>query len=142
MDVLDLVAGLFVVLFTIRKLDSQQREPGQYPHVPESAFLKWRTTEVRVYQIASIGSFLKVFTDLGFTYFARDHLPIIVGRLVGATIDISWALIVLYALIRATGLARQRRELGIVLNALKYHESEEDDDFLDEEEAEEKKRIN
>lgn len=133
MDVLDIVAVIFGVLLTIRKLDSQQREPQQYPHVPEAAFLQWRTSEVRVYQMASVGSFLKVFSDLGFTYFARDNLPIIVGRIVGATIDISWVLLILYTLIRATGLARQRRELGIVLNALKYHEYEKGDEFSEDE---------
>ncbi len=118
MDVFDIVAVMLGIFFTIRKLDAQSRRPEEFAHVQPQAFLAWQRREVGVYALAVWGCFLKVFVDLGFTFFVAEHLEPGLVRLIGATIDLSWLALVLVSLVRATSTRKQRQRLGIVLGGL------------------------
>ncbi|MCH2108963.1 MAG: hypothetical protein MK135_06510, partial [Polyangiaceae bacterium] len=112
---LDIIAVILGIFFTIRKLDAFHREPKEFPLVPEAAFLDWQLREVAVYRRASLACFLKIALDWGFLYLFGKLVPFGVLRFVGASIDISWLVVVIYSFVKATALAKERRRLGIIL---------------------------
>lgn len=114
-DALDIVAIILGVLLTIRKLDAQRRTQKEFPHVRAEDFARWQRLEVSVYGTAVFACFAKVFVDWGFVYFLADGLPVRTVRAIGATIDISWILVLIATFFRTTRLAKLRRELRIVL---------------------------
>jgi tetratricopeptide (TPR) repeat protein len=114
-DAFDIVAIILGVLFTIRKLDAQRRNHKEFSHVEEAAFLSWRDQEVSVYGAAMFACFAKVFADWIFVYFFADGLEVRLVRAVGATIDISWLVVMLVTFFRTRSLAKRRAELRIVL---------------------------
>lgn len=62
-----------------------------------------------------IACFGKVLADWGFVYFFAGGLPIQTVRAVGATIDISWFLVMLVTFYRTRGLSKLRAQRRIVL---------------------------
>lgn len=127
-DVLDIVAIIFGVLFTVRKLDAQSRQPEEFAHVPPAAFLDWQRREVRLYTVAVTGCFLKVFLDFGFTYFFVEKLDYSQARLIGAFIDVSWLILLVYTFVRAARLSKLRRQLGILLGGFLVSGQEEEEE--------------
>ncbi len=127
-DVLDILATILGVWFTLRKLDAQSRQPEAFPHVPKADFLAWREREVSVYRVAVWACFVKVTTDLGFTFLIAPGQDARLVRLVGATIDLSWLAVIVVTLVRSTASRAQRRRLGIVLGGASMMQPEEEDD--------------
>jgi hypothetical protein len=117
-DAFDIVAIILGVLFTIRKLDAQRRSHKEFSHVPLEDFERWQRLETSVYQAAMMACFAKVLADWGFVYFLAGGLPIRVVRTVGATIDLSWFVVMLVTLYRTRGLAKLRAQHRIVLGGL------------------------
>ncbi len=78
-------------------------------------FESWQARETSVYQTAVMACFGKVFADWIFVYFFADGLPIRTVRTVGATIDISWFLVMLITFYRTRVLAKWRAQHRIVL---------------------------
>jgi hypothetical protein len=114
-DALDIVAIILGVLFTIRKLDAQRRTRKEVPHVNPEDFSRWQRLEVSVYSAAIFACFAKVFVDWGFVYFLADGLSVGTVRAIGATIDLSWVLVVIVTFFRTMRLSKMRQELRIVL---------------------------
>lgn len=114
-DAFDIVAIILGVLFTIRKLDAQRRLHKEFSHVPRAEFERWQALETSVYGAAMIGCFAKVLTDWIFVYFFAGGLPMRTVRAVGATIDITWFVLMLVTLYRTRGLAKLRAQHRIVL---------------------------
>lgn len=122
-DVFDIVAIILGVLFTIRKLDAQRREPEEFSHVDRSAFLSWRTKETRLYAIGMIACFAKVLAKLAIFAFLSKRIDYSVLRPLGATIDLSWVVLVTLTLIGGYRLALLRTRLRIVLGGFIVAES-------------------
>lgn len=127
-DVVDIVAVILGIFFTIRKLDAQSRRPEDFPAVDRAAFLDWQARETKVYSAAVLACFLKVFLDLGFVYFLAEGLPYRAVQLVGAAIDLSWLGFVIFSLFRASRVREQRRRLGIYLGSRLPEPRPEDED--------------
>lgn len=114
-DAFDIVAIILGVLFTIRKLDAQRRTHKEFSHVALADFEQWQALETSIYGAAMIACFAKVLADWCFVYFFAGGLPMPTVRAVGATIDISWFVLMLVTLYRTRGLAKLRAKHRIVL---------------------------
>lgn len=117
-DVFDIVALIFGILLTIRKLDAQSRRPEEFPHVPPAAFGDWQRREVAIYRLGVWACFLKVGLDPAFTFFVAPHVPFNVARIVSATIDLGWLAVLITTFVRARRMAKHRRSLGILLGGM------------------------
>lgn len=115
MDALDVLAVIFGVLFTVRKLDASRRESSEFPQVDPRAFESWRQRESAVYMLGSLACVLKVVLDAAFVLTLAPHLEVRVVRLIGAVIDLGWMALVVVTLVRASRARQERRRLGIVL---------------------------
>lgn len=124
-DVLDIVAIILGVLFTIRKLDAQRRTPQEFSHVELSAFNSWQSKEVATYGVAMFASFGKVMVDWGFLYFFAQNLPFRITALVGATIDLSWIAVMVLTFFRSRSLLKLRTELRIILGGFVVESKDE-----------------
>lgn len=116
-DVLDIVATILGVWFSVRKLDAQSRRAENFPHVARLDFEVWQAREVDAYRVAALGCFLKVVVDLVFTLAVVPRLPFGVARTGGAIIDLSWAAVLVATFIRTHRAREMRRRLGIHLGA-------------------------
>jgi hypothetical protein len=127
-DVLDIVATILGVWFTLRKLDAQGRQPEAFAHVPRADFLAWQEQEVSVYRTAVWACFGKVALDLAFTYLVAPGQDVRLVRAVGATIDLSWLAVVVISFFRARTAHATRRRLGIVLGGVPVARPDESPD--------------
>lgn len=134
-DVLDIVATILGVWFTLRKLDAQGRQPEAFSHVARADFLDWQEREVSVYRAAVWACFGKVAVDLAFTYLVAPGQDARLVRAVGATIDLSWLLAVVVSLFRARAVHAHRRRLGILLGGVPVSRAADADDSSDDEEG-------
>lgn len=114
-DVLDVLAVIFGILFTVRKLDASRREAADFPHVEPGAFEAWRRRESAIYTVGSLACFLKVVLDAVFLLAVAPGLSPGVVRIVGAVIDLGWVAIVIVTLVRASSARKERQRLNIVL---------------------------
>jgi hypothetical protein len=114
-DVLDVLAVIFGILFTVRKLDVSRREPAEFPHVEPRAFEAWRLRETSVYTWGSWACFLKVVLDLAFVLTLAPRLGVGLARVIGAAIDLSWLAVVVLTLLRGRASRQERARLGIEL---------------------------
>lgn len=130
-DVLDILATILGVWFTLRKLDAQSRQPEAFPHVAPADFLDWREREVSVYRAAVWACFGKVIVDFVFTFLIAPGQDPRLVRVVGATIDLSWLAVVIISLVRAQATRKLRRRLGIVLGGGTVGRQEDDSDQED-----------
>src|SRR5690606_5139313 len=73
LDALDVLAVIFGVLFTVRKLDVSRREAQDFPGVDPRAFESWRRRESAVYTLGSLACVLKVVLDAGFLLAVAPH---------------------------------------------------------------------
>lgn len=112
---LDILAVIFGIFFTIRKLDAQSRKNSDFPHVAPSAFAVWQARETRVYGLGALACVLKLTIGLGFQYGVAPGLSASWIRGVGATIDLSWLVFVCWTFFRTHKLRKERAALGIVL---------------------------
>lgn len=124
-DVFDIVAIILGVLFTIRKLDAQRREPEEFSHVDRALFLSWRAKETRLYAVGMIACFAKVLAKLVIVTFVSDRVSYSALRAMGATVDLSWVVLVIFTLVGGYRLALLRTRLRIVLGGFIVAESSE-----------------
>jgi hypothetical protein len=115
--VIDTVLALILgILFTVRKLDVQKREPQDYPRVDTTAFERWKSLEGGAYTLGSAACFLKIIVDYGFRWWAdRIALDWTVVRIVGGSIFAAWVIAVIAAAMRGARGRKLREELGIDL---------------------------
>jgi tetratricopeptide (TPR) repeat protein len=124
-DVLDIVAIILGVLFTIRKLDAQKRASGEFPHVAREDFQNWQEQEVATYGTAVMACFGKVFADWGFVFFFASDLPFRTTQLIGAVIDLSWFAVMILTFLRSRSLVKLRTRLRIVLGGFVVESKDE-----------------
>lgn len=118
LDVFDIVAVILGVIFTIRKLDAQRREPTEFPHVDRARFIAWRGRETTVYTVGMMACFGKVLAKVVIAQVLAQRLPYTTLRWIGATVDLSWLLLTLGTLIAGYRVALLRTKLRIVLGGL------------------------
>jgi hypothetical protein len=113
---LDIMAVVLGVLYTVRKLDVRKREAEQFPHVPADEFERWRSLESGAYTLASMACFAKVLLDYGFVLYARSaQLDPRVIRAVGASLFAAWIAALIVSQVRARSARKLRDRLGIDL---------------------------
>jgi hypothetical protein len=112
---LDVLAAIFGVLYTVRKLDAQARSHSEFSHVPADAFAAWQTAEVSSYGFGALACVLKLVVGLSYFYLVAPHLPVTLMRILGAAIDLSWVAAVGLTFYRGHKLRLRRAQLGIIL---------------------------
>lgn len=114
-DLFDILAVIFGILLTVRKLDVSKREASEFPGVDPARFEAWQARTVSTYAWGSRACFLKVVLDFGFTMLVASHLPGALVRVVAATIDLSWVAIMIFTWVRARKVNAERKTLGLDL---------------------------
>lgn len=114
-DVFDILAVIFGVLFTIRKLDAQKRRHGEFPHVDPDVFAEWQSREVSVFTMGMFACFAKIVAELVLHVLLTDGMTDSTYRKMTAAIDIPWMLVLIVTLVQRHRLAKRRAELRIVL---------------------------
>ncbi len=114
-DVFDILAVIFGVLFTIRKLDAQKRKSAEFPHVDGKVFAEWQSREVGVFTVGMFACFAKIVAELLLHVVFADGMSDSLYRKMTAAIDIPWILVLIVTLVQRHRLAKRRAELRIVL---------------------------
>ena len=115
--VLDIIALILGIIYTVRKLDVRKREASEFPHVDPALFEAWRSREAGAYSLASIACFAKLLLDYGFIYYAqRAALQPRIVQIVGLTLFVSWLAALVLAQVRAHRARKLRESLGINLD--------------------------
>lgn len=112
-DVFDILAIIFGIIYTVRKLDVLSRKRAQYPHVLPEHFDEWQQREAAIYSSAVLACALKVVLDLAWSGFFLPKFSGEWARIPGALIDLSWAGFLLLAVVRSRRMAKVRYALGI-----------------------------
>lgn len=133
LDLLDIVAILLGIMFTIAKLDAQGRKTGDFPHVAEQDFERWRGWTTSIYRLGSAVCFLRVLFHQGYAlWVSRQPMT---GRVFtdngqkvqalppalmypGMIMDALFLGIIAVTFIRANRARALRRELNIVLSPM------------------------
>lgn len=114
-DLFDILAVIFGILLTIRKLDVSRRSASEFPSVDPARFEAWRAFASSVYTWGSWACFSKIVLDLVFTQLVAAHVPLGAVRGIGAAIDLGWAAFMIFTAVRSGKARREREALGIVL---------------------------
>lgn len=80
-----------------------------------------------MYGRAAFACVLKLVLGILAEYWIAPTWPGSTSRFIGFAIDFAWLVVLLWTLVLSRKLARERRNLGIVLNALVVSESEQTD---------------
>lgn len=115
----DILALIFGMLFTIRKLDVSRREAAHYPHVREVSFDEWKRKELSSYRLGSTACFLKVAIGLGMWLILNrsgddpDTVRLVVYTARG--VALAWLASMIGSGVLAYQARKMRDRLGIVL---------------------------
>ena len=116
-DQYDIIAVIVGVMFTLRKLDTQSRNPTQHPNVAADDFLHWQRRSAAAYAPGAYASFFRVVFHFGFIRYSAHHpLPPMTFARVALLVDALWLGCVVYTLINAHLARELRKKLGISLN--------------------------
>jgi hypothetical protein len=113
-DVTVLLAVVLAVLYTLRKLDVQRREPEQFPNVARADFERWKARQTFAYNLASFACVGKVAVDIAM-YFLHSKLPWSAVRAIGGTASLAWVAALVVSVVLGSGARKLRDELGIDL---------------------------
>ncbi len=119
MDIVNLIALVLALVYTMRKMDVQRREPEMYPQVAEADFQRWKTTALKAYNVSSVACVVKLALDLAFWHFYASKpfaRPVVVFA-VGGSIFLAWVVALLVGALLAGSSRKIRIELGIDLRA-------------------------
>jgi hypothetical protein len=119
MDIVNLIALVLALVYTLRKMEVQRREPDMYPQVPAEEFKRWKHKALKAYNISSLSCVVKLAADLAFWYlYAKQSfaIPVVVFA-VGGTIFLAWVAALLVGALLAGSSRKLRLELGIDLRA-------------------------
>ena len=116
-DQYDIIAVIVGVMFTMRKLDTQSRNPTQSPNVDPEDFLRWQRRSAAAYAPGAYASFFRVLFHFGFMRYAVHHpLPPMTFARVALLVDALWLGCTIYTLINAHFAREMRKKLGISLD--------------------------
>jgi hypothetical protein len=114
--VLDVVAVIFLILSTVRKLDVQGRAAHEFPHVPRAEFEGWRARESAAYSLGIWACLLKLVMGHAFPYAAyRMNLDTGLLRFGGFCVDAAWVVALIVAARRRAKARKLAARLGIDL---------------------------
>jgi hypothetical protein len=113
---IDIIAIILGILYTMRKLDVAKRTPEQFPHVATSDFDRWKRLEGGAYTLGSFACFAKIVVDYAFQWHAsRTGLDWSWVRVVGGLIFVGWVVALMLSAVRGAQGRRLRETLGIDL---------------------------
>jgi len=116
-DQYDIIAVIVGVMFTMRKLDTQSRNPTQSPNVDPEDFLRWQRRSAAAYAPGAYASFFRVLFHFGFMRYAVHHpLPPLTFARVALLVDALWVGCTIYTLVNAHFAREMRKKLGISLD--------------------------
>lgn len=101
------VAVVFGVIFTLRKLDARRRESRDFPGVDPGAFELWKSTALRSYNLGVSVCFGYVVFDYVLAYGIARFLPYRALQMCHFFLLVSWIGLLVYAWVlssRARGL--------------------------------------
>jgi hypothetical protein len=115
---LDLIALVLGILFTLRQMDVSQRQAKNYPSVREADFMRWWQRARGAYRLGSSACFAKILLDIIAAYTMR-RVPMPMGMRIGIglTLDFSWVVLVVLAVLRSQRAHTLARDLGIEVRA-------------------------
>jgi hypothetical protein len=109
-DVVDALALILGVLFSVRRLSAQRATADEIPRVDPEAFSRWRCAEIRAATVLSYACFAKIILDLGLQWLVpRTEIPRQVQWPAAMVIDIAWLVVMLVGM-RLRRRARRLRE--------------------------------
>ena len=116
MDILDVLAVILGVLYTMRKVRVRRVESDDYPHIPREQFDAWQQKELGAYTLGSTACFLKIFVDIAVRVY-HSHYPLGPNVLfvVGFGIFIAWVGALLATALIGRAARIRRDQLGIEL---------------------------
>lgn len=113
---LDVIAVIFLVLSTVRKLDVAGRSPEDHASVPVREFEAWRARESTAYGLTIWACMLKLVVGYGFLYLAlKFEMSSDWIRLGGFSVDAAWAAALIVAWRRRAAARKLALSLGIDL---------------------------
>ena len=117
MDIVNLIAVVLALVFTLRKMDVRRREAEMYPQVPAADFDRWRHKALVAYNLSSVACVLKIGADIAFRYFyvSRPHARPGVVFGVGLAIFVAWVVALLVGALLVSAARKLRLRLGIDL---------------------------
>lgn len=115
---LDLIALVLGVLFSLRQMDTAQRDHQRYPHVAAADFEAWKRHALSAYRLGAWACFGKVLLDIALAYLMGKYpLTVALRWGLGLTSDIGWVALVVLAWWRIRAGHKRGRELGIEARA-------------------------
>ncbi|MBI3202532.1 MAG: hypothetical protein HYZ29_13405 [Myxococcales bacterium] len=113
---LDVLALVFGIWLTIRKLDVRRREASDHPDVPSAEFERWKAMALGAYNLGSLGCFAK----LGIDYLLqlggpRVGVPWAVIRVGGAGLFVAWVVLLVAVWVQAHRAKKLQEKLGLQL---------------------------
>ena len=123
LDFFDIVAILLGIMFTIAKLDAQGRKPGDFAHVPEAEFERWRLWTASIYRLGMTVCFLRVLFHQGWAIWLSRQVittPAAPRSLMypALAMDFIFVGVVVATFVRGGRARALRRALGIVLTPI------------------------
>lgn len=114
-DIVNLIAVVLGVLFSIRRSDISRRTAELYPEVPEDDFHYWKATEKSAWGLAAVACVLKIVADLVFrlAYVDRPGSEWKIYGPVGFAIFVAWVVALVVGMLRARKGRIIRMHLGI-----------------------------
>jgi hypothetical protein len=109
-DVVDALALILGVLFSVRRLSAQKARVDEFPGVELEQFSKWQRAEIRAATVLSTACFAKILLDLGLQWLVpRTGISRQVQWPAAMVIDVAWLVVMLIGL-RLRAQARRLRE--------------------------------
>lgn len=125
MDILDVLAVILGILYTMRKVRVRRVEASDYPRIGREEFDAWQAKELGAYTLGSSACFLKLFLDIAVrTYHRYYPLGQTTLFVVGFSIFLVWVVALLAAALIGSSARKRREELGIELRPARTEASE------------------
>jgi hypothetical protein len=112
----DIFAALILSLAMLRRLEVRTTTAAHNPNVPEEQFGRWRALAMRAYEQTAAASAAKVVLSVGW-FLLGQKLGVVSPwfQLVGFSVFMAWALVLVWAWKIGTDARHMRLSLGIRL---------------------------
>jgi hypothetical protein len=102
------------LLFALRRMSVSLRTLEQHPGVEGQAFERWKAQARNAYGLGMSACFGKVLLDYAIVYlFAHYPLPVMLLRVVGVGLEVTWLALVVVAYLRVRRAHALAREVGV-----------------------------
>ncbi len=111
-DILDVLAAILGVVYSVRRQWVRRREPSDFPGVGAELFERWKSMSVRAYSVLMNACFGKLLLDFAWFYGARaSGVEVTVMRGIAMAIDLAWLVAMFWGLTLRARAATVRRQL-------------------------------